>query len=123
MTIWTLITSLGNGSGSVTNGHPNSSIYGGTFSFVGTLLTDNIYSVCSLFKPQIDSAGNDWVEGDPGIVAPSYVPSANPVPTCMALEPCCDYGDYSASPIVVPAIEGGGGLDFGMMIALKSALN
>lgn len=103
MTIWTLITSLGDGSGTITNGHPDVSAYGGTFSFVGTLLGENVYALCSLFPPQIDSAGNSWVEGSPSIVAAGYVPSANPVPTCSSLEPCCE---YVLGPIVVEALNG-----------------
>lgn len=101
MTIWTLITQLGDGSGSITNGHPDYALYGGTFSFMGTLLGDNVYSVCSLFKPQIDSSGSDWVEGSPTVVAVGYSPSIHQIPQCVALEPCCS---YVLPPIIVPAV-------------------
>lgn len=86
--IWTLSTTLGDGSGSVTNGHPDSAIYGDTFTFVGTNSGNNIYAVCSVVRPQNDSSAAVWQIGPPSIVSPGYAPSANSVPTCPTTT-CC----------------------------------
>lgn len=99
MNIWTLLTLLGDGSGGVTNNHPDSSIYGGTFTYVGTLGAQYVYAMCSLHKPADDSSGQPWVMGDPSVVAAGYVPSGNTIPICPDLEPCCD---HVTSPIVIP---------------------
>lgn len=101
MNIWTLITTLGDGSGSITNGHPDASLYGGTFTFAGTLTGNNVYAICSLLKPQNDSSGVAWQLGAPNVVAAGYVPSTNTIPTCTALQPCCD---HVLTPVVVSPI-------------------
>lgn len=83
MNIWTLKTGLGDGSNPLTNGHPNSDIYGGTFVYVGTLLGQKVYSICSLFQPQPDRSGAVWELGNPSSVATGYVSSGNTIITCQ----------------------------------------
>ena len=118
MNIWVLVTLLGDGSDPITWGHPDSSLYGGSFVYFGSseelegtmqsqhIIIMNVYVTCSLFKPQIDSSGKDWVNtDDPWSLVSDLQESGNPLPECQEVTPCCSYADYSNDPIVVPALD------------------
>jgi len=66
MALWTLVSTLGDGSNNTTNGHPDADWYGGTFIWVGEIENENlfVYTTCDIFQPKQDRLGNQWQEID-----------------------------------------------------------
>lgn len=99
--LYYLYSKVGNNNGTVNNGHPDTLVYGNSFTYLGVL--DNtavhpiqgygiagwyVYAVCASSVPPNDSNGHDWVLASDYPLQPISAHSAYTEPLCNNVSTC-----------------------------------